>query len=350
MIVRDEEKTLKRCLDSVRSFVDEIIIVDTGSIDQTREIAGRFTDHVFYFPWRDDFSAARNEAFSKAAMDYCMWLDADDIVPPEEAEKISAWKKSTDGSVDVLMLKYATAFDENGKISFSFYRERILKRACGFQWKGRVHEVIQPMGKIEYADISIEHHSIKKIYSMRNLFIYELMLQNGELTSPRDYFYYARELYYHGHYEEAVKYLRKFLKMPDAYIENLIEGSRIAAYCCYRLGREADALAFLLGALAFRTPDGELCCDIGKHFLDREKWKQAVFWYESALRTSPDEKIGGFVQSDCYGYLPCIQLSVCYYHLGELQRASEYHRQAGSIKNNGKEFLQNEKYFSSLEI
>ena len=80
MIVKNEEDVLERCLDSVADLVDEIVIVDTGSTDSTREIAARYTDKIFDFPWRDDFAAARNESFAHASMDYCMWLDADDVL------------------------------------------------------------------------------------------------------------------------------------------------------------------------------------------------------------------------------------------------------------------------------
>ena len=65
MIVRNEEDVLERYLKSIADVVDEIIIVDTGSVDKTKEIAKKFTDHIYDFPWVDDFSAARNFAFSK---------------------------------------------------------------------------------------------------------------------------------------------------------------------------------------------------------------------------------------------------------------------------------------------
>ena len=70
MIVRDEEAVLARCLQSVRAAVDEMILVDTGSLDGTREIAGGFTEKIYDFTWIDDFSAARNYAVSKASGDY----------------------------------------------------------------------------------------------------------------------------------------------------------------------------------------------------------------------------------------------------------------------------------------
>ena len=90
MIVRDEEKNLPHCLDSVRDVFDEIVVVDTGSKDRTVEIARSFGARVFDFVWVDDFAAARNEALSHATGDYVFWLDADDVVEPAEKEKLRA--------------------------------------------------------------------------------------------------------------------------------------------------------------------------------------------------------------------------------------------------------------------
>ena len=70
MIVKNEERILARCLDSVKDLVDEIIIVDTGSADATKRIAAEYTDKIYDFTWIDDFSAARNFAFSKASKEY----------------------------------------------------------------------------------------------------------------------------------------------------------------------------------------------------------------------------------------------------------------------------------------
>ena len=70
MIVKNEEKVLERCLDTIADLVEEIIIVDTGSTDATKKLARRYTEKVYDFQWVDDFSAARNFAFSKAQMEY----------------------------------------------------------------------------------------------------------------------------------------------------------------------------------------------------------------------------------------------------------------------------------------
>lgn len=87
MIVKNEEDVLARALDSVKELADEMIIVDTGSEDRTKDIARRYTQKVFDFEWEDDFAAARNFACRKASMDYWMWLDADDIVTENELKR-----------------------------------------------------------------------------------------------------------------------------------------------------------------------------------------------------------------------------------------------------------------------
>lgn len=349
MIVKNEEAVLARCLDSVREIADETVIVDTGSADRTKEIAARYTDRIYDFPWRDDFSAARNFSFAKASMDYCMWLDADDVMRRTEVKKLADWKAQADGSADAVMLKYVTGFDERGKGNFFYYRERLLKRNQRFFWKGRVHEAIAVFGKVEYLPVEVEHRSIKKRYGTRNLDIYERMRAEGETFTPRDRFYYGRELYYHGKYEEAVKNFLIFLDMKGAYVENQVEACRFGAYSCYGLGKEEEALEFLLKGLSFRAPGGELCCDLGKHFYDRERWEEAAFWYEGALRAPERGNNGGFFHEECCGYLPCLQLSVCYDRLGKKELAAVCHRRAGEYKPYGKEFLKNRAYFEGIE-
>src|SRR5687767_4841401 len=81
MIARDAERTLPRALKSARPFMDEIVVVDTGSLDSTRRVAEEFGARVFDFPWCDSFSAARNHSLEQATGDWVFWMDADDLLP-----------------------------------------------------------------------------------------------------------------------------------------------------------------------------------------------------------------------------------------------------------------------------
>ena len=83
MIVRDSARTLPACLESIRPWVDEMVIVDTGSVDETPRIVESFGGRLFHFPWCDDFSAARNESLRHARGDWLFWMDSDDTIPPE---------------------------------------------------------------------------------------------------------------------------------------------------------------------------------------------------------------------------------------------------------------------------
>src|SRR4051794_3984801 len=88
MIVRDNAGTIIPCLESIRPWVDEMIVVDTGSTDGTAEIAERMGAKVFQFPWIDDFSAARNESLRHAQGTWLFWMDSDDTISPENGRKL----------------------------------------------------------------------------------------------------------------------------------------------------------------------------------------------------------------------------------------------------------------------
>ena len=134
--------SLERCLDSLRPLLTkvpaELIVVFTGTDERVREIAARYTSHIICFPWRDDFSAARNEAFSHAAMDYCMWLDADDVLLEPDRAALQTLKETLDPAVSVVMAPYHTGFDESGRVTFSYYRERLIKNKAGMRWSGEI--------------------------------------------------------------------------------------------------------------------------------------------------------------------------------------------------------------------
>lgn len=348
MIVKNEEMNIARCLDSVTGLVDEIIVVDTGSDDRTVEIVSDYTSKIYSYPWKDDFADARNYSFSKASMDYCMWMDADDVLEEEERDKFIRLKQSLPPDTDVVMMKYHTAFDEAGKPSFSYFRERVVRNSHKYRWVGAVHEVITPSGRIIYSDVAICHRKTGSGEPDRNLRIYRKLIAEGKFLEPRQQYYYGRELYYHKKYEEAVSVLEQFLLSDDGWVENKIEACSVCANCYYQLGKEQAALLALLRSMSFDLPRAELCCEIGKHFLERGNYHNAIYWYETALNIPKSKYPGGFIWPDCYDYIPLLQLCVCYDRLGERQKAKEYNERAGACKPYSQVYLYNKKYFDSL--
>lgn len=349
MIVKNEADTLPRALESVKGVADEIIIVDTGSEDRTVEAARNYTPHIYPFEWIDDFSAARNYSFAKATKDYCMWLDADDVLLPADRDALIALKNSLDPSVDIVMMRYHAAFDSSGSPTFSYYRERLIKNNRTYVWHGAVHEAITPAGSVFYSDIAVTHQKTKPGDPDRNLRIYTQLLERGESLDARERFYYAQELYYHQRYRESISVLAAFLDADDGWIENKLEACRTISFCYRALGDKKSALQALLRSLEFDIPRAELCCPIGAAFLEDGKYGQAAFWYQQALACERNDRSGAFVQPDCYGYLPYIQLCVCYYHLGDLPRAAAYNELAGKLRPEDPSYLYNKALFSSLK-
>lgn len=350
MIVKNEASVLERILKPMSSVADQIIIVDTGSNDATKEIARQFTDEIYDMAWQDDFSAARNFACSHAKMDYWMWLDADDVIDEKNKARLLDLKRTLDPSADVVMMRYLTGFDQNGNCTFSYYRERLLKTSRNFRWQGRVHEAIVPSGSILYSPIEISHQKLGTGDKDRNLRIYESMLREGSVLTPRELFYYGRELYFHEHFSEAAAVLSMFLKEPAGWLENKIDACLLLSQCHSRLGQTEEAMADLTRSFIYSPPRGEACCALGGQMLEDGRLRDAVYWYERALASMPDETSGAFVQKDCYDFLPLIQLCVCWDRLGDKKKALAYHRQAQALKPQDPSVKANELYFSSLGL
>lgn len=349
MIVKNEEDVLARCLDCVRDLADEIIIVDTGSKDATCEIARQYTAKVYDFAWVDDFAAARNFSFSKAEMDYVMWLDADDILLEADLRRLLELKEALNPSIHTVMMKYNVGFDADGNVTLSYYRERLFLRSMGAQWAGAVHEAITPQGNVIYSDICITHKKLHPSDPDRNLRIFERQILSGKPLAPRERFYYGRELMYHGRFTEAVQELTNFLDSGEGWVENCINACQDLAKCHTQLEQREEALTALLRSLRYDSPRAELCCDIGNFFLEKKRPEVAAFWYETALSREPNEASGGFVNRECYEYLPCIQLCVCYDRMGNREKAVAYNEQAGKYKPGDASVEYNRRYFAGTE-
>ncbi len=349
MIVKDEESVLRRCLDSVKDIVDEIIIVDTGSTDNTKKIAKDFTDKIFDYSWIDDFSAARNYSYSKATMNYILWLDADDVVLEEDRVKLKLLKQCFDPTVDIVMMKYNTGFDSQGNVTFSCFRERLSKRARSCTWYEPVHEYLQIEGKIINVDICITHKKIHAPEPGRNLGIYEKIISLGNELTPRGLYYFARELKDSGRYDDAIEYFIKFLDSEKGWVEDNIWACSELAKCYSIKDDNRNTLSALFRSFEYDTPRAELCCQIGYYFKGKKNYNLAIYWFDLATKLKKPENSWGFIDHDSWSYIPCIELSICYDKLGDLDKAIKYNNMAEEYKPYNPSVLYNKRYFEGLK-
>lgn len=162
LIVRNEERNLAACLEPFTDLVDEIIVVDTGSTDGTRELAGRLGASVTYFPWQDDFSAARNESLRLATGDWILWLDADDRIDEANREKLRGLLAQLPAEGRGYVMKTVSFGSHSTAPAMVISHPRLFPHRPEIRWQGRVHEQIAPALEtagvpIEMVDISIHH-------------------------------------------------------------------------------------------------------------------------------------------------------------------------------------------------
>lgn len=348
MIVKNEEKVIARCLESVEDIADEIVIVDTGSTDRTKEICSKYTNKIFDFQWIDDFSAARNFSYSKANMEYIMWMDADDVILKEDLAKFKELKISLDSSVDTVMMKYNVGFDSEGNTTFSYYRERLSKRSKDYKWIEPVHEHLEKDGNIINADISITHKKEDIPTPGRNLTIYEKLISSGAKLSPRSTFYYARELYYGQRYEKAAEYFEKFLEDGLGWLEDNISACYHLSVCYAAKQDNSNRLKFLLKSFEYAAPRAEICCELGSYYFDMEEYERAISWYKLAAGMEEPTDNWGFIDHDFYGFFPNIQLCVCYDRIGDIEKAIKYNNKAAEFKPNSPAVIHNNNYFKGI--
>lgn len=344
MIVRNEEHCLCECLESVHNLVDEIIIVDTGSTDNTKEIAALYTEKIFDFTWIDDFSRARNYSFSRASCDYQMWLDADDIISPDDQKRILKLKSSLDPSIDIVTFKYNTSFDEYGNPLLTSTRGRLFKRTKNYLWNDPVHEYIQLSGNILYADDIFITHNKQTPHTDRNLKIYESNIQRGIPLTARGKYYFARELQDKKRYIEAIYYFEQFLQEGKGWVEDNIASCFSLSLCYLAIDQDKKILPILMKSFEYDSPRAEITCQIGYYFMKHKNYSIARDWFLLTTHLN-DKNTLGFKLNDYRTFIPHIQLAVCYYELGDINTAIYHNEMAAKYKPKANSVLHNRDFF-----
>jgi glycosyltransferase involved in cell wall biosynthesis len=320
MIVKNEEKVLRRCLDSVRGIVDEIIIVDTGSSDNTKEIAKEYTDKLFDFKWNNNFSEARNYAASKAQGKWILVLDADEYVDPSNLQQAIEEVKSHNNLYDIYAVNIVNFAGKNGENTVQHKHVRIYKNDGTIQFYRAIHEQLKKENGIVNVGLSslIIYHSgylsqtvKEKNKNERNfpLVQYEL----NQLTSKGfDYFNLGNELKRLGQTKEALDaYIKAYQNKEDILHEwvpfclcNMVE-------CLISLERYDDALAIIYDAENIYSNTVDFTYYKGHIFLIQNRYDDAREVFEFILQNK--EKFNTIIKSsDFRDYFPYKRLGYIY--------------------------------------
>jgi glycosyltransferase involved in cell wall biosynthesis len=335
MIVKNEEATLQRCLESVAGIPDEIVIVDTGSTDATKAIAGTFATRVLDFAWVDDFSAARNYAFAQATGEWIMWLDADDVLLPDDRAKTLRLKETLSADIDAVSTLYHTAFDESGNVLQTSRLLRLVRRSKNFTWSGVVHEILGLATEFRYlnSDIVVTHMKpagrSESEPSRRNLEIYEKQIAAGRQLSPGEVLHYARELQKNGEFTTAIPQYLRFLERPGGDTDITLLALHKLATCYGLVGDLDKEWECTLKSLEVDVPRPEFSCRIAERFLRQNRYRQAIFWYELAAQDPSVYESDAAIENYPFKtWLPHKQLGLCYYQIGDYQRSLHHNRLA----------------------
>lgn len=325
MIVKNEEQVLARCLDSVADLMDEIIIVDTGSTDHTREIAAKYTGRVYDYIWKDDFADARNYSFSKATMDYIYCADADEVLDETNRARFRALKEVLEGEVDVVQMYYCNQLQYNTVYNYDReYRPKLYKRLRTFCFEDPVHEMVRLEPVIYDSEIEIMHMPVSP-HGARDFRCFEKMVRDGKRISKRLHGMYARELFIAGTEQDFINAAAFFEQ--SAQDENRSQEELHQAFCvaarAARLVKDTDT--FFKYALRSTACEGcsEICCEIGAYYLQKKDYEEAALWYSNAAYET--ESILNRKYKEVY---PLLQLAVCYEKTGNPEAAGQYRAQA----------------------
>ena len=333
MIVKNEEADLPHCVNSVKPVLDEIIIVDTGSTDNTKEVARQLGAKVFDFSWVDDFSAARNESILRATGDYILWLDADDRVDPPEMEKLGllqqnfSWKKNK-----AYYLRVNSQSPMDGETHF--YQLRVFPNVAGARFEGRVHEQVfyrlKKLGmEFVQTDIMIRHtgyHDEAAIRqkSERNLKIIQDELR-GDPYNLVHHYNAARTLGGIGRLAEALEHMEKIVgnqTIRKKERQFFLEASILTGKYYADLGRYERAVAIFQDLVRQFPENGLVHFGLGENLYKVKDYEGAIESLQKSLHFPMEISIFP-VNLDKLKYFQLHILGECYMKTGQGELARE---------------------------
>ncbi|MCR4674261.1 MAG: glycosyltransferase family 2 protein [Lachnospiraceae bacterium] len=328
MIVKNEEKVLDRCLSSMADLMDEIIIVDTGSTDRTKEVAKKYTDKIYDFPWVDDFSLARNFAFKHAVCDYIYSADADEILDEENRRRFLNLKSVLMSEVEIVQMWYVEKGTQTVLNAKKEYRPKLFKRLRTFQWIDPIHETVRTEPVVFDSDIEI-FHMPEGNHSKRDFRIFELSYDTEGKLSKRLYEMYARELYKWGTVEDlskGEKIFKSVMNQETLDNEMFLDFCTVIARAERLLGNTTNFMKYAMKVVSV-TPNSEICKELGDFYFTKEDYSEAALWYYNAIHETESS-----LDINSQGKATMVSLSDCYEKLGQGELSAHYLTEAGAWK------------------
>jgi glycosyltransferase involved in cell wall biosynthesis len=265
LIVKNESSCLEKCLKSLKGF-DEIVVVDTGSTDNTYGIARNWADRVYTdYQWNDNFAEARNHVLSKVTGDWVLSIDADEELITE-AEHI----KSVISQAEEQGFKAIDIIQEgrNGDIN---YFPRLFKRCPEVKWYGAIHNYLSIKGDVR-SDVRIKYgySAAHQLDPNRALRILKKEVEKG--GKIREIYYLAREYWYRKEYKEAIKWWEDYIRV-SRFLPERADAYLMIARCYWTLGEGEKARVNCLSAI-----------EINSNFKEALKFMAELSWEHNAIR------------------------------------------------------------------
>ena len=296
LIVKNEEEHLARTLESLASCYDELVVVDTGSTDRTKEIAESFGAKVYDLaldPFR--FDEARNFSFSKCTKDWILWIDADDrLENPENVRKVI---DAATAEVDAYFAVYNYAFDQRGLCVARHEKERLVRNNGSLTWLGVLHEAMVQTRSVQLRKtdaFAVSHEKDMAGFdrsSQRNYDIVKRTVdeEGEEETDPRNLLSLANACLGLRQYAEAIPYYDAFTRRSGWDSEIFVALHRMAM--CYReSGMFEEAVECDLRAVECDPAIRDSYIGIGQTYMEAKKWLKAEHWLKLSFAPGNQKK------------------------------------------------------------
>lgn len=285
IITKDEENRLPSCLQHIKEIADEIIIVDTGSTDNTLQIAKQFGAKTYRKKWTNDFGAARNYALDKAKGKWVLFLDADETILQEEIKQIPPL---LDNPMTEGYLFYIDTYLENHEVASHTQALRLFRNRKEYRYQYRVYERIpdEVMTITKETGITIYHQPNPD----RHRYMQQLkmdLLKEEIITQPTDSYLryvYGIELLNKNDYEQSIVHFQEALKYIDNYHIFSPHLYKLLAYSLESIEKYKEVIDTTNEGLIYYPFYTDLVYLRGKAYKELEQYQQALNDFERCMQ------------------------------------------------------------------